>query len=230
MTRSHVFNIPATMTDTIYQYVKKAIINGKLKPGQRLQEKEFAELFQASTTPVREAFQRLFAEKYIVINARKDVMVASVTLEEIREFFEVVRVLDALASKKAVTRLKDKDIAELRRMTEKLGVYYQKKKISDYVAENLKIHGKIWQACGNRYLQQSLVEMGEKHTFYGNQLFFMIFGEKAERQPSFLDSSYKDHLDLMEAIEKRDESQVEKILLAHWGKGFLGEEPEEERR
>lgn len=216
--------MPVTITEAIYQYLKKAIIHGNLKPQQRLQEKEIAELFQASTTPVREAFQRLFAEKYIVIKARKDVVVASATLEEIREFFEVVRVLDALASKKAVRRLSNKDIAEIKSMTEKLGVYYQKRKISDYVAENLKIHCKIWQACGNKYLEQSLVEMGEKHTFYGNQLFFIIFDRQAGKQPSFLDSSYKDHVDLMQAIERRDELQVEKILLAHWGKGFLGEE------
>lgn len=215
---------PATITETIYSYLKNAIIQGKLKPGQRLQEKDFADLFQVSTTPVREAFQRLFAERYIIINARKDVVVAKATREEIREFFEVVRVLDALASKKAIKNLADKDIAELRRMTERLGQLYRQKKISDYVAENLKIHYKIWQTCGNEFLYQSLMRMAEKYTFYGNQLFFMIYDRPAEDQPSFLDSSYQDHLKLMQAIERRDVDEVEKILLSHWGKGFLGEE------
>lgn len=218
------FDLPATITETIYKYLKNAIIQGKLKPNQRIQEKEIAELFHVSTTPVREAFQRLFAEKYIIINARKDVVVSSATVEELREFFEVVRVLDALASKKAVKRLTDKDISELKRMTKKLGILYEQKKINDYVAENLKIHFKIWEACGNQFLYQSLLRMGEKYTFYGNQLLFLAFEAKSAESPSFLDSSYNDHLALLQALEKRDVEAVEKILLSHWGKGFLGEE------
>lgn len=224
MTGEKVLTPPATITETIYAYLKNAIIQGKLKPGQRLQEKNFAELFHVSTTPVREAFQRLFAERYIIINARKDVVVARATREEIREFFEVVRALDALASKKAVRKLTDKDIVELKRMTNRLGQFYSRKKISDYVVQNLRIHYKIWKACGNEFLYQSLMRMAEKYTFYGNQLFFVIFAQQAEEQRSLLDSSYQDHIKLMRALEKKDGEEVERILLSHWGKGFLGEE------
>lgn len=217
-----IIEIPSTISETIYRYLKKAVIEGELKPNQRLQEKEIANLFRASTTPVREAFQRLSAEKYIIINARKDVLVASATLEEIMELFEVVRVLDTFASKKAVNRLTDKEIADLRKMTERLGNFYKKKKINDYVRENLRIHYKIWKACANKFLYQSLVNLGEKYTFFGNQVFFLA--NEPKKQPSFFDQSYKDHINLMKAIEKRDVAQVETILISHWGKGFLGEE------
>src|SRR4030042_3573497 len=88
---------PATLSESIYSHLKKAIIEGSLRPGQRRMEKEFAERFKASTTPVREAFRKLSAEKYIVINSRKDIRVASVDRKEITELFEVVRVLDVLA-------------------------------------------------------------------------------------------------------------------------------------
>lgn len=220
--------IPSTISETIYRYLKKAIIEGKLKPRQRLQEKGIADLFRASTTPVREAFQRLSAEKYIIINARKDVMVASATLEEIIELFEVVRVLDTFASKKAVKRLNDEEIADLRKMTGRLGNFYKKKKIYDYVKENLRIHHKIWKACANKFLHQSLVNLGEKYTFFSNQVFSLT--NEPNKQPSFFDQSYKDHIDLMKAIEKRDVTQVENILSSHWGKGFLGEEEKEKRR
>jgi len=224
-----VFQIPATITETIYEYLKNSIISGQFKPGQRLHEKEIAAQFQVSTTPVREAFQRLFAEKYIVINARRDVLVSSVSFEELRDFFEVVRVLDALASRKAISHLSDEDIRELKEMTRKLGKLYREKKITEYVAENLKIHYKIWSACKNKYLYQFLVKMGEKYSFYGNQLIFLTFKEGSAKRPSFMDSSFKDHLDLMEAIEKRDAKRVEKILLSHWGKNFLDKKETDSR-
>lgn len=221
------FSVPSTITETIYEYLKKAIINGHLKPGQRLQEKEIAAQFQVSTTPVREAFQRLFAQKYIVINARKDVVVSSASREELRDFFEVVRILDALASKKAIYRLTAEDIKELKKMTERLGKFYRQQKITEYVAENLKIHRKIWSACGNKFLYEFLVAMGEKYTFYGNQLIFMTFKEKSEKKPTFMDCSFQDHLDLMQAIENRDAERLEKIILKHWGRDFLDENNEQ---
>ncbi|MBN1221751.1 MAG: GntR family transcriptional regulator [Candidatus Aminicenantes bacterium] len=215
------FSLPATLSDTIYKYLKNSIIEGRLEPSQRLQEKDIAEFFQASTTPVREAFQRLAAEKFIIIAARKEVIVASVTLQEIRELFAVVRVLDAFASKLAVPNLKGKDIAELKKRTKKLDVFYQQKKINPYVEENLKIHDKIWQSCGNKFLYQSLVNLAEKYTFYANQVFFLT--DKSEGHPSFLDGSHRDHMDLMAAIETGNEKEVEKILLSHWGDGYLEE-------
>ncbi|MFW6160079.1 MAG: GntR family transcriptional regulator, partial [Acidobacteriota bacterium] len=57
------FRPAATLSEAVYQYLKKAIIRGELKSRQRLQEKEFAKLFNVSTTPVREAFFCLAAEK-----------------------------------------------------------------------------------------------------------------------------------------------------------------------
>ncbi|MCK7468567.1 MAG: GntR family transcriptional regulator [Desulfosudis oleivorans] len=53
------FQTPATLSETIYLALKKAMIDGEIKPGQRLQEKEIAALFSTSSTPVREAFFRL---------------------------------------------------------------------------------------------------------------------------------------------------------------------------
>lgn len=213
---------PATLSESIYGYLKKAIIEGDLRPGQRLMEKEFAELFKASTTPVREAFQKLSAEKYIVINSRKDVTVAAVTRKEIAELFEVVRVLDAQAARGAIPNLSEGDVAELRKMTSRLGDFHRQKKVYEYVVENMKIHDRLWRACGNEYLYQCLSTSAEKYVFLSNHLFSL--GKGSTERPSFFERSFQDHLDLMDAVEKRDTPAVEKILLSHWGKGFLGEE------
>jgi DNA-binding GntR family transcriptional regulator len=213
---------PATLSESIYGHLKKAIIEGNLRPGQRLMEKEFAELFKASTTPVREAFQKLSAEKYIVINSRKDVTVATVTRKEIAELFEVVRVLDALAARKAIPNLSDGDIEEFRRMTARLGDYNHQNKVYEYVVENMRIHDRLWRACGNEYLYHCLSTSADKYVFLSNHLFAL--GRDSHERPSFFERSFQDHLDLMDALEKRDIFAVEKLLLSHWGKGFLGEE------
>jgi len=216
------FERPATLSESIYGHLKKAILEGSLRPGQRLLEKEFAELFKASTTPVREAFQKLSAEKYIVINSRKDVTVAAVTRKEISELFEVVRVLDALAARRAIPSLSDDDLKELRAMTDRLGEFHRQYRVNDYVVENMRIHERLWRASGNDYLYQCLSNSADKYIFLSNHLFSL--GKGSTERPSFFERSLRDHLDLMTALEKKDTVAVDTILLSHWGKGFLGED------
>ena len=136
---------PQTITETIFQYLKKSIINGEFKPNQRLQEKEIAEIFSVSTTPVREAFQRLSAEKYVILNARKEVIVAELSSKQIKELYEIIRVLDVFSAKKALENITDKDISELKKKTDKLSEFYKKKKIQSYLKQSTRIHERLWK-------------------------------------------------------------------------------------
>jgi len=137
----------------------------------------------------------------------------------------VVRVLDALAAKRAIPHLSDADIVELRKMTTRLGEFHDQNKVFEYVVENMRIHGRIWRACGNEYLYQCLSSSADKHVFLSNHLF--SGGNKSTERPSFFERSLQDHFDLMDALEKRNTAAVEKILLSHWGKDFLGDDEEE---
>jgi len=211
------YDRPATLSESIYGYLKKAIIKGSFRPGQRLMEKEFAELFKASTTPVREAFQKLSAEKYIVINSRKYVTVAAVTQKEIAELFEIARVLDALAVGRAIPSLTEADLRDLRAMTLRLEEFYSQDRVNDYIVENWKIHDRLWRLSGNEFLYQILSTSADRYIFLTNHFF-----SEGKGSPEFA-RSLQDHLDLMEALERRDTLSAEKILLSHWGKGFLGE-------
>jgi len=142
------FQVPATLSENIYQALKKALIEGQIKPGQRLQEKEIAALFNTSSTPVREAFFRLAAEKYLVINARKEVLVQDTTLEQVRELYEIVRTLDLLAARRSLPTLTDRDVREIREMTETLGRFHDADDHRSYLEQNLRIHDRIWRCCG----------------------------------------------------------------------------------
>ncbi len=210
-----VIKQPITITETIFQFIKKSIINGEFQPNQRLHEKKIAELFNVSTTPTREAFQRLSAEKYLILNARKEVIVAGLSQKGINELYEVIRVLDAFSAKKALVNLTDKDIRDLKKMTDRLSELYKEKNIQAYIKQNSKIHEKLWKNCGNEFLYQSLMDLLEKALAFGNQVnsYFSSI-------PPYFERSFKDHIELMAAFEKRDAAEVEKILRSHWGQGY----------
>jgi DNA-binding GntR family transcriptional regulator len=214
------FRLPATLSETIYQSLKKALIEGELKPGQRLQEKEIAALYNTSSTPVREAFFRLAAEKYLVISARKEVLVQDTTLEQVRELYEIVRTLDILALRKALALMTEKDIAELRTMTVELGRFHDAVDHQNYLEQNLRIHDTLWRHCGSAALYETLSEIMAKIAIYRRKTDFAPFAD-----PPALEKSYRDHREIFRLIERRDLAGLEKLIEAHWGEEFIVDIP-----
>ena len=209
------FQVPATLSENIYQALKKALIEGEIKPGQRLQEKEIAALFNTSSTPVREAFFRLAAEKYLVINARKEVLAQDTTLEQVRELYEIVRTLDLLAARRSLPTMTDRDVREIREMTAALGRSYDADDHRSYLEQNLRIHDRIWRCCGSAALYETLRELMSKIGIYHRKTDFAPFADS----PS-LEKSYGDHREILRLIEARDLMGLEKLIEAHWGEEF----------
>jgi DNA-binding GntR family transcriptional regulator len=206
--------IPATISETIYRYLKKAILEGELRPGQRIQEKEIAGLYHMSATPVREAFRRLAAKNFLTIDARKGVIVTPVSMEDILDLFEVVTILDVYAMKKALAAISLGSLEQLKQMTLRMGDSYRKRQLVSYIKENVEIHFKIWEECGNKFLRQTLRDSGEKFAFYSHQFYLLVPDLDA-----CLEKSYNDHLDIIEALENKDQTKIERILTSHWSYG-----------
>lgn len=209
------FEKPKTVGETLYVYLKDAILTGDIKSGSRISERDIAQKFDVSVTPVREAFRRLAAEKFITINARTEVVVIEVTKEKIRELFEVITSLDLFASGKAIKNLTPRELEELSSMTKKLHGHHKANKIKEYMKLDLSIHEKIWNACGNTFLANLLTELGERYAFYCNN-----FITSSPDPPSYL--LIEDHLNIIDILlDQKDEKKLEKVLTLHWGKGLI---------
>ena len=214
--KQRAIELPATISQVIYDHLKKAILRGELKPGQRVQEKEVAALFQVSSTPVREAFFRLAAEKFLTITARKEVLVQGTSDDEVKELYEVVRALDGHAILKVVGKLTVADLEKLRLMTARLGEYYGNRDPQRYLEQNLRIHERLWQACQNRYLYETLSQMMEKISIHWKNNSSVPFAD-----PAAMEKSYRDHVRIQEGLERRDMDSLERIIKTHWGEEFI---------
>ena len=63
------YTMPETLSQSIYNCLKKAILENKIKANQKINEKEIADGFKVSRTPVREALVRLEAEGFTKITS-----------------------------------------------------------------------------------------------------------------------------------------------------------------
>jgi DNA-binding GntR family transcriptional regulator len=209
--------LPKTISETIYEHLKSAIVRGDLKPGQRIQEKDVSSLFQVSATPVREAFFRLAAERFLAISARREVLVQGASMEEVWALYEVVGALDRHVLIKLAGAMTPARISELRKMTRKLGRFYADGDHQSYFDQNLKIHDWLWRSCENKALYETLSSLMEKIAIYRQHARFVPFADRKN-----LDKSYEEHVLILKAIENGDRDTLDAVIAVHWGKEFTG--------
>jgi len=209
--------LKSSFAGTIYDHVKKLIFDGELKPDQRITVQEFAKYFNVSITPVREAFQRLMAENYLSSNNanRNELRVINMTAEEVNNIYEFYRALDIYGVKKNLGKISPTVLADLARMTEILGGYYEKKQLKSYFRQNFEIHAAIWKACQNDFVYQVMVKAQDKLS-----IFIRLYPDHFYSD-AVLARSYRDHCELIEALRRKDAVELENILERHWAEGFF---------
>ena len=98
----------------------------------------------------------------------------------------------------------------------KLGEYHRVGDHQRYLEQNLKIHDRLWQACDNKYLYAALQQLMEKIAIYRRHSDFVPFADAGA-----MEKSYRDHLLIQEALERRDLAALERVIETHWGEEFI---------
>jgi DNA-binding GntR family transcriptional regulator len=202
--------LTSTISDVIYQDMKESIIKRKLRPNQRIRIREIARFLGVSQSPVRDAIQRLAAEKFVTIAARSEVKIVDVGVEESRKILEFIRILDTGCIEEVINTLPKRTLGELKQMTAKLGEYYKAKDIDNYIEKNQRIHEKIWKAYGNDYIYNGLIKAMERMQMVESR-YISYFTD-----PNYLKLSWEDHQRLIDSIEQKDVAKARKILSLHW--------------
>lgn len=99
--------------EIIFDYLRAAIIDKRLHPGAKMVEREIAERFQVSRTPVREALQRLENEGFLERKQSKSYLVRSIPYEEMQEAYMLRLALEPLMVCASIKHLSKSEIIKL---------------------------------------------------------------------------------------------------------------------
>ncbi|GHF29662.1 DNA-binding GntR family transcriptional regulator [Deinococcus metalli] len=108
------FERPTLVRDSVYDHLRRALLDGDIAPGERLAEVELGQHLGVSRTPIREALMRLTQDGLLVAEANKGVRVRTVTSAEARDAYVVREELDGLAAALAAEQHAASDAALLR--------------------------------------------------------------------------------------------------------------------
>jgi DNA-binding GntR family transcriptional regulator len=113
---------PPLRRDQAFERLRDAIITGHFAPGARLIERELCEAMGVSRTSIREVLRRLEAEQLIEVEPRRGPIVARLSRKQVEEIYEVRALLEAAVVRRFALQASAENIAELRRIYEKLNV------------------------------------------------------------------------------------------------------------
>jgi DNA-binding GntR family transcriptional regulator len=196
---------PETKQARFVHEIRRAIIEGELKPGEWIRTADWAKRFRMSQTPVREALQVLGAEGLVRIHPHRGAQVTIPTEEETVQRYRIRAVLEGLAAREAVARSSAEERAQL---AQELAAYQEEMRsfheATDYRVVNYRFHRAVAAAAKSTLLTQMIERLWPQNVV----------------MPAALDSVrhqelLAEHDDLIEAIRRGDADTAEQVLRNH---------------
>ncbi len=186
--------------------IEADILEGRLPPGQRLEELVLSHKFGVSRTPIREALRQLASARLIELRPRIGAVVAQPTAGELIDLFEFVAELEGVAAAFAAGRL---DTAHLNLITESHAACKESAQgnaAEAYYRANGKFHRAIHAASQNRVLEYEIAVVDKRLAPYRRFITF---------RPGRTQEALREHDDILRAIADRDPTRARAAMSEH---------------
>ena len=172
----------------------------------RLDERQLAQDFGVSRTPVREAMAQLEREGFVRSVPRRGVYVVRKTKEEVIQLITAWAALESMAARLITQPSTNEDIASLRRMFATFEGGEVRAHLDEYSDVNIEFHQAIIRMSGN----QVLIHLAENLFTHMRMIRRKTIGEKNRA-----DKSIRDHMNIIESLEARDTARAEVLVRDH---------------
>jgi DNA-binding GntR family transcriptional regulator len=204
---AEVIAIPrAALHEQVTQQLRQMLVEGRIAPGAKLNERELAQELQVSRTPLREAIKMLAAEGLVELVPNRGAIALALSEADVLNTFEVMAGLEGLSGELAAQRITNAELAEIRAMQFEMMGAYTRADLSNYYRINSMIHAAINAAAKNPVLTSTYNQVNARLQalrFRSNQN-----GEKWKR-------AVKEHEKMVEALSARDGAALRALLQQH---------------
>lgn len=194
------------LRDVVFNTLRKAILTGELKPGERLLEIQLANQLGVSRTPIREAIRKLELEGLVIMMPRRGAEVAQITEKDLRDVLEVRRALDALCAELACDRITEEEKQKLKDACDEFEKATATGDATTIAAADVALHDIIVEVTGNRRLIQLINNLSEQMYRYRFEYI------KDENQHNNL---VEEHRMIYESIVRGDKEGAAKAAKLH---------------
>jgi len=189
----------------VQEALREAIIGGRFRPGEKLNERQLASELGVSTTPVKEALQRLQIDGLVRIEPRRGIY-AQFDARQAGEMSMARAALESMIARQAANNASEKDIEALEQAVERMAEATKRGNVAKLIALNKQFHSLIQRASRCAYL----VSLQEGLHIYERLTRAALLGSAAERERVL-----REHKAIAVAIGERDTERAERLMRDH---------------
>lgn len=194
------------LSDSVYETVLDAILSGRLATGTVVSEVALAKQLQVSRTPVHDALRQLAKDGLIRQEANRRAVVAKFSAEDVFDIFEMRKLLEGEAARRAATRMDRPARAELRATIVELQADLN---APDWIARwtdyDDRFHAAIAQASGSARLAQDISRYRMLHRGI-NRLSTTV---------QVLQQAMEEHARILDALDARNAKAAQTAMTDH---------------
>lgn len=184
-----------TLNDRAYSKIKQGLISGKFAPGEPLIIRKLAETYGISTTPIREALQRLVAERGLEMAQNRSIVVPLLTLATFEELTTIRVANEGVAAEIAARKFSGEALAETRGLLKSMERAISAGDGRLYITLNESFHFAIYSQANTPILFNIVRDLWVR---VGPYLSFLLEAD------SYVPQANDAHLKIFEALERRD--------------------------
>ena len=194
------------LRDVVFNTLRRAILRGELKPGERLMEIQLANKLGVSRTPIREAIRKLELEGLVLMIPRKGAEVAEITEKNLRDVLEVRCALEELGVQLACDRIDKSGVRELHEAADHFRDMLESDDITQIAEADEAFHDVIFKATDNGRLIQLLNNLREQ--MYRYRVEYL-------KRSDFHQQLIDEHEEIIETIENGQKDRAVQVVCQH---------------
>ena len=195
------------MRELVYDQLKELIIDGTLQPGNRIIETDYAEKFQISRTPIREAIRMLELEGFVKSQSKGGVTVTGINNIDIDEIYKIRIALEEIIIREVILQADRKDIQRLEGlMKETEEVLHDESKMDDVFDLFSSFNDLLYEISKLSRVTEMIKNLN---------LYMKRFRKMAIDSGKRKDLAFQDHRAIIEAIQEKNIKKALKLNKTH---------------
>lgn len=195
------------LRDEAYVVLRRAIVNGDLKPGEHLNERALAKQLGLSRSPVREALRRLEQEGLIAFS-RQRLVVQQLSLNKVEELYQIRQQLEVLVARLAAREAQPEGLARLESVLAQMADAIRQGQSEAASLQGVYFHDLLAEIAGNQRLAGLLTSINEEiHRFRA-----LYVGARIRSQDALTE-----HQGILAAVAAHDEDLAAGLMSTHIG-------------
>ena len=189
------------LADEVAAHIRDAILSGRLKPGQRIDQDAIADELGVSRLPVREALISLDREVMVHTIPRKGSYVSRIDRDDIADHYQIFGQVAGLAAARAVARLDEDGLMQLIDLHERMAAADS---LQEQQRLNHEFHRTINLAAGSQRMSSMLQLLARSLPM-----------PYVDFPPEWLDEANRQHKDILDAFRRRDTLAAQRAMEQH---------------